>query len=117
MDPPHLTQGLHHRQVPRCCGCGWPLQSFQQENPICPDLPCQRHAFVLTFGQVVFFDAPSITLKPGRLCDGTQPIWYNRCQVIKGRAQRFGHQFQQGQIVHGGQHVRAVGALLATGLE
>ena len=48
---------------------------------------------------------------PVRGCDGAQPIGCHRGDGVQGRTQRLGEQLDPVQVAHGGQHVRAVGAL------
>ncbi len=73
--------------------------SIQQNEPVRPDLQGKGLPFFLAFGQAVFLDAPSIPLEPGWLHDPAQPIRRSRSQVVQRGAERFGHQFEQVQVV------------------
>jgi hypothetical protein len=48
---------------------------------------------------------------------GSCTIRNDCCQVIEGSAKRFGYQLQKMQVMHGSQHMRALGALLASCLD
>src|SRR3954462_12240626 len=68
-------------------------------------------------GQAIVLDSMPVALEPDRADDLAQPVRHDDGQVVERGAQRLGHQFEQVQIVHGGEHVRAVGALLAPRLD
>jgi len=117
MHPPHVAQRLHHGHL---AGIGWhirPIQGIKQNKPVCADRQGKGLPLLLAFGQAVFLDAPSIPLEPGWLRDPAQPVRRDRGHVVQRGAERFGQQFEQMQVVHGRQHVRAVGALLAPRLD
>ena len=63
------------------------------------------------------FNAAPIPLEPDRLRRCTHSVRRDRGQIVQGSTQRLGHQFEQMQVVHGSQHVCAVGALLAARLD
>ena len=88
---------------------------IKQQEPVRTNRQGECLTLLLALGQAVILDPAPVPLKPDRLGDAAQPVRHDRGQVVQRRAKRLGHQFEQVQIVHGGQHVRAVGALLATG--
>ena len=113
MHPPHVAQRLHHRHFPSCGWRGQDVQRVKQTEPIRADFKRQRLTLLLAFGEAVILDAVSISFEPGRLCDRAQPVGHDGGKIIKRRAQCVSNQLQRMQIVHGCQHVCAVGALLA----
>ncbi len=117
MHPPHVAQRLHHRHLVRPWRCFRLVQGVEQTKPVGANLEGKRLPLFLTFRQTVIFHTATIPLEPNRLRRHTYPVRHDRGQIVQGRAERFGHQFKQVQIMHGAQHMRAVGALLAARLD
>ena len=58
-----------------------------------------------------------IALEPDGRRERAHPVRHDGGQVVQGGAQRLADQFEEMQVAHGTQHVRAVGALLAVRLD
>ena len=117
MHPPDLAQRPHHRHRTGLCRRGGRIQRLEQEEAVRADLEGERLARLSAPGQAVVLDAARVALEPGRRRDRAQPVRHDRGQVVEGGAQRLADQLEEMQVVHGGQHMRAVGPLLAARLD
>jgi hypothetical protein len=89
------------------------IQGIEQEEPVRADLQREGFALLSASGQAVVLDAMRIALEPGRLRNRANPVRNNGGQIIESGAERLADQFQKMEVMHGPQHMRAVGALLA----
>ena len=115
--PPDVAQRPHHRPLARRGRCIRRVQGVEQDEPVRTDVQGERFALLPALGETVVLDATAVALEPDGLRDRAQPIRRDRGQVIEGGAECLGHPLEKGQIAHGSQHVCAVGALLAAGLD
>jgi hypothetical protein len=111
--PPHVAQRPHHRHLAGRGRRAGRVQGVEQQEPVRADLEGERLALLPALGQAVVLDPAPVPLEPDRPHDPAQPVRRDRGQVVQGGAERLGDQLEQVQVVHGGQHVGAVGALPA----
>ena len=114
---PHAAQHGHlwQRRCVRRRIC--PIQCVQQHEAIRPNLDGVSVAFGTSLGQAHVLDPAVVAFVPIRGRDGAQPIGRDNGNGVQRRPQRLAHQFQPVQVSHGGEHVRAVRAAPATGLQ
>ena len=117
MHPPHVAQRLHHRHRASRSRCARIVQGVEQEEPVRANLQRESFALLPALGQAIVLNAMRIALEPSRLSDHANPVRNNGGQIIESGAQRLGDEFQKMQVMHGPQHMRAVGALLAARLD
>ena len=117
MHPPDLAQRPHHRHR---TGLGWRggrIERREEEEAVRTNLEGERLPRLSAPGQAVFLDAARVALEPSRRRNRAQPVRHDRGQVVEGGAQRLADQLEEMQVVHGGQHMGAVGPLLAARLD
>src|SRR5215213_1523283 len=113
MHPPYVTQRLHHRHYAGRSRRARIVQGIEQEEPIRADLQREGFALLPALGEAIVLNAMRIALEPSRLSDHANPVRNNGGQIIESGAQRLSDEFQKMEVMHGSQHMRAVGALLA----
>ena len=114
---PHATQHGDRRQRRKIGRCVRSRQRIQQAVAIRTDPGGVGIALGPGLGQAHILDPPAVALEPSGRCQGTQPVGRRHGDLVQRGAQRLGQQFDPVQVAHGGQHVRAVGALPAPRLE
>ena len=70
-----------------------------------------------SFRQAPVLDPPAVAIVPVRMCYGAQPVGCSNGDRVQRSAQRLGQQLDPVQLPHGGEDVRAVGALPPARLE
>lgn len=117
MDAPYVTQRLHHEYVADRRRHVRRVQGFKQDEPVAADLQGESLTVLTALVQSIVLDPASVSFEPVRTGDPTQPVGCRGSQVVQRGAQRLTDQFEEVEIMHGGQHVGAVRALLATCLD
>ncbi len=114
---PHPPQRLHRRHLPQP---GWGLvggDRREQGHAVGTDEFGELSPRLLALREPVFVAAALVPLRPLGVGSIAHPIGRGHGQVVERVPQRFPRQFQPVEGADGGQHVRGVGALPATGLE